>query len=679
MDALRAELLAAFAAELAEHMAGIREALADAAAGRQVDLREFSRRTHSLKGAARAVDLPQTEAAAHEAETILLAVERGERTLDGTTLAALRSLADAIEDGARAGDGTGDTAPDAAVPSATPLPGAANAPSDRVHVAGRHVERLARSVHDLSNQVAGQDQLTEMVDALAAELADMPATLDGEVARRIARLVGATERLRRELGRQRWSLERAASEIERDAERILLLPVATLFEGHERMVRELAASQGKFAELTMEPIEAEADRRVLQALREPLLHLLRNAISHGIETPAARTRAGKPEGGSIRVTPTTDRGRLNIVIRDDGAGLDPKAIEARAREAGLIAPGAPTPSRRALYSLLFEQGFSTSRTVDEVSGRGIGLSVVAETVRRLHGRVRILPGRPTGTEIRLSLPLALARQALLLVEAGGTRHALPAANVDRVLRLTPDAFDRTEGGAVLMLDGEPLPVVELADLLGLPAGEPGDGARPALIVEGADQRRVLLVDALDDVRSLVVGDPTAVAADVPMVWGTVLLEDGVALVLEPEALLAADAAGPRRQPRVAPAARPVQRTVLVVDDSITTRTLEKSILEAQGYRVLIAVDGLAGLERLRSGMDAIDLVVADVEMPRMDGFGLLTAIRNDPALQTLPVVMMTSRNSPDDIERGLSLGANAYVTKQEFDQGTLISVVQQLV
>lgn len=669
MDALRAELLAAFAAELAEHMAGIREALADAAAGRPVDLREFSRRTHSLKGAARAVDLPQSEAAAHDAETILLAVERGERRLDPATLAALRTLADAIEDGARPDPGEADAPEAAAAPTA---------PTDRVHVAGRHVERLARSVHDLANQVAGQDRIAEMVDALAAELADMPATLDGELARRIARLVGTTERLRRELGRQRWELDRAASEIERDAERILLLPVATLFEGHERMVRDLAASQGKFAELTMEPIEAEADRRVLQALREPLLHLLRNAVSHGIEPPAARTRTGKPEGGTIRVTPTTDRGRLNIVIHDDGAGLDPKAIEARAREAGLIAPGSPTPSRRALYALLFEQGFSTSRTVDEVSGRGIGLSVVAETVRRLHGRVRILPGRPTGTEIRVSVPLALARQALLLVEAGGTRHALPAANVDRVLHLTPDAFDRTEGGAVLMLDGEPLPVAELADLLGLPAAEPAEGARPALIVEGSDQRRVLLVDALDDVRSLVVGDPTAVAADVPMVWGTVLLEDGVALVLEPEALLAADASGPRRQPRIAPA-RPVQRTVLVVDDSITTRTLEKSILEAQGYRVLIAVDGLAGLERLRSGMDAIDLVVADVEMPRMDGFGLLNAIRNDPALQALPVVMMTSRNSPDDIERGLSLGANAYVTKQEFDQGTLISVVQQLV
>lgn len=671
MDELRAELLAAFAAELAEHMAGIREALADAAAGRPVDLREFSRRTHSLKGAARAVDLPATEAAAHAAETILLAAERGERALDATTLAELRTLADAIEDGARS-DTTQEDAPEATA-------AASSTPTGRVHVAGRHVERLARSVHDLANHISEQDRIVEMVEVLGAELADMPATQDSELARRIARLVGSTERLRREVGRQRWALERAAANIERDAERILLLPVATLFEGHERMVRDLAASQGKFAELVMEPIEAEADRRVLQALREPLLHLLRNAISHGIEPPAVRARAGKPEGGTISVLPTTDRGRLNIVIRDDGAGLDPKAIEARAREAGLIAAGAPTPSRRALYALLFEQGFSTSRTVDEVSGRGIGLSVVAETVRRLHGRVRILPGRPTGTEIRLSVPLALARQALLLVEAGGARHALPAASVDRVLRLTPDAFDRTEGGAVLMLEDEAVPVAELADLLGLPASEAPDGARPAVVIEGSDQRRVLLVDALDDVRSLVVGDPTAVAADVPLIWGTVLLEDGIALVLEPEALLAADASGPRRRPRITPATRPVQRTVLVVDDSITTRTLEKSILEAQGYRVLIAVDGLAGLEQLRAGIEPIDLVVADVEMPRMDGFGLLTAIRNDPALQALPVVMMTSRNSPDDIERGLQLGANAYVTKQEFDQGTLISVVQQLV
>ncbi len=189
---------------------------------------------------------------------------------------------------------------------------------------------------------------------------------------------------------------------------------------------------------------------------------------------------------------------------------------------------------------------------------------------------------------------------------------------------------------------------------------------------------MLIVDALHDVRALLVGDAAAIAADLPMVLGTVLLNGEVVLVLDPVHLVRdRTAAAPR--PFAVPNVETRAKTILVVDDSITTRTLERSILEAQGYRVLVEIDGLAGLERLRSGLDAIDLVVADVEMPRMDGFGLLAAIRNDPALKTLPVIMMTSRNSPDDIERGLSLGADAYVTKQDFDQGMLIGVVQQLI
>lgn len=672
MDALQAELLAAFAGELAEHMAGIRAALADAAAGRPVDLRELSRRTHSLKGAARAVELPQAEAAAHDAETIVLAVEHGERTLDAATLAQLRVLADAIEDGARPSPAVGTTTDTA--------PAAASSATGRVHVAGRHVEKLARSLSDLANHISVQGQLAEAVDALAAEIAEAARGLEGEAGQRLARVQASVERLRRDHGQHRWALERATAELERDAERVLLLPVATLFEGHERMVRELAQSQGKEAALTLEPIEAEADRRVLQALREPVLHLLRNAVSHGIEKAEVRARNGKPPQGSITVLPSADRGRLSLVIRDDGAGLDPEAIEARARASGLIAPGALTPSRRRLFGLLFEQGLSTARSVDEVSGRGIGLSVVADTVRRLHGRVLIRPAPGGGTEIRLSVPLALARQSLLLVEAGGVRHAIPASAVDRVLTVDTAALDHMAGDAVLMVDGEPVPVAELSVLLGLPQGESASGTRPALVVEAADQRRVLLVDVLEDVRSLVLGDPTAIAAHAPLVWGTVLLDDGVVLVLGPDALVSAQGGGAiRRESDTPEEARLRQRTVLVVDDSITTRTLEKSILQAQGYRVLIAVDGLAGLELLRSGLEPIDLVVADVEMPRMDGFGLLTAVRNDPVLQALPVIMMTSRNSPDDIERGLSLGANAYVTKQDFDQGKLISVVQQLI
>ncbi|KQM41028.1 response regulator [Sphingomonas sp. Leaf10] len=667
MDELQAELMAAFALELAEHMAGIRAALADADAGRPVDLREFSRRAHSLKGAARAVELAATEAAAHEAEALLLAIERGERAMDAAAIAELRILADAIEDGA-------------APPSVEATRD--QEPERRVAIAGHRVERLGRSLHVMATQVAEQGQVADRLNALAGDLAALHPLLagsgDGEAARRLRQATGELDRIRRLHGRLRDSLDRSSAELERDGERLLLQPVATLFDGHERAVRELAAAEGKIARLQVADSEGEADRRVLNALRDPLLHLLRNAVRHGIETPAARRRAGKEDAGTIAVDTRIDRGRMTITVRDDGAGLDDAAIIARARTAGLIPADAAPPRGAALHSLLFEQGFSTADHLDEVAGRGIGLSVVAEVARRLHGSATIARGANGGTVVSIAVPVALTRRTLLLVQVGDMRLAVPTDAVKQVRRIDPADLTPSGGDTMLTIDGTPVPVGRLGDMLNVAHGA-ADGTLPAVLIAAEGVRRMLVVDALSDVRALLVGDTAAIAADVPLVLGTVLLNGEIVLVLDP-AQLVRDRAGAIAPP-IAVAAAPDtrSRTILVVDDSITTRTLERSILEAQGYRVLIEVDGLAGLERLRSGLDAIDLVVADVEMPRMDGFGLLGAIRNDPALKTLPVVMMTSRNSPDDIERGLSLGADAYVTKQDFDQGKLIAVVQQLI
>ena len=656
MDELQAELLAAFAAELAEHLGHIRLALADADAGRPVDLREFGRRLHSLKGAARAVEMPAVEAAAHAAESLLAEVEAAGTGLGANALASFKALADRIEDGAR---------PDDAAPAAEP---------ERVAIAGRHVERLARAVQGLAGQVAEQDLLAAALTGVRDDLVGLAPLLarhDGDASRRLERTTRALEAALRDHARLRHGLETTAAELERRSERILLQPITTLFEGHERMVRELGADAGKQVTLRIGEVTGDADRRVLQGLREPLLHLLRNAVSHGIEPAAVRLRAGKPEAGSIAAEAHVARGTLFITIADDGGGLDYAAIAARARAAGLLR-GAE-PDRAALRALVFEQGFSTAGRVDAVSGRGVGLSAVAEAVRRLHGHLRIADAPGGGTRIDQSVPLTLARQTLLLVEAGGQIHALPTAAVAAVTRLSPADIDSSGGGAVAVIDGVPLPLARLSDLLGLPHTD--DAGMAAVVLEVAGTRRVLLVDGLREVRTALVGDPTALAADLPVVFGTATIDGGVVLVLAPDALLHARGPAPALPAR---AAKEAGATVLVVDDSITTRTLERSILEAQGYRVLIDVDGLAALERLRSGLHPIELVVADVEMPRMDGFALLSAIRNDPALQSLPVVMMTSRNHPDDIERGLSLGASAYVTKQDFDGGTLIAVVQQL-
>lgn len=668
---LEAELLAAFKAELADHLSALRAMLSDAEAGHSADLRDASRRAHSLKGAARAVGQAATEALAHQAETVLLAAEDS-GALDTSAVAELRELIDSIEDSAdRKAEGA--------------MPVEASDAHDRIRVSGAHVEQLAKSLYDLGGQIQEHAVLGEEMSVLQAELVQLAGAADREgnpdLSRRLDRMTRHVERLRRESDRLQAELDRTLVTLEQSTERIMLLPVATLFDGYERMVREIAASQGKSAALHIDPIEVEADRRVLQAMREPMLHILRNAISHGIEDAAGRRRAGKAEQGQIWIATSTERARLRLTVSDDGGGLDYPRIEARGREAGLIAPDAPPPDQEALHALLFQQGFSTAAEVDALSGRGIGLSVVTEAVRRLHGSLSIGPSPQGGTKIDLTVPLALARQTLLLVEAGGCRYGLPASAVAQVLRLSPDELDRIEGRDVLVVDGEPVPVAVLAEMLGEASAPSEDALHYALLLRVGDKRIALVVGALHDVRSVVVGDPTAIAADVPLVYGTVLVDGAVVLVLSPETLAAGafDRPGVVRLTQAEPVTTQRRRTVLVVDDSITTRTLEKSILEAQGYSVLVSVDGLAAIEQLRSGLEEIDLVVADVEMPRMDGFALLTAIRNDPVFHALPVVMMTSRNSPEDIERGLELGANAYVTKQEFDQGALISVVRQLI
>ncbi len=658
MTDFRAQLAAAFAGERAEHVAAIRAGLAAVESGGKADLRDLFRRAHSLKGAARAVGEAAVEAGAHALEAILAAVEQRERALDPATIAELRSALDAMED-------VGSEEAEGEAPA-----------SETLRVGEAHVEQLARSVTILAEEIRARAAVAEGLDGLEAELQAIAALVTGgEAGRRVSRAGAELRRLKRSVGRAQWSLDRALLAVEHDAERIMLLPVRTLMQGFERMVREVAAAQGKQVMLREIGGEGEADRRVLQELRDPVMHLLRNAIGHGIEPPEARARAGKATEGLVTLTVEARGGTLAVCVADDGAGLDYARIAEKARRQG-VAIGRGTPAE--LRAAVFAHRFSTADGVDEISGRGVGLSVVADAARRLHGHAEIHERAEGGTEVSLTVPLALSRQALVLFEAGGAHFALPAGAVRQVMRLGGRALEPAEGGDVTRIEDRMVPVVGLAGLIGLSAG--GDGAGfPGLLVQDGDREAVLVVDALSDVKRAMVGDPTAIAADVAHVYGTVILDDGtVALVLSPREMLARAAA---RQggtlPGTTERTEARARSVLVVDDSVTTRTLERSILEAQGYRVLLAVDGLDALERLRSG-DAIDLVVADIEMPRMDGFALLSAIRNDPALANIPVVMMTSRNAPDDIERGLALGANAYLTKQDFDQGGLVSIVGQL-
>jgi two-component system, chemotaxis family, sensor kinase CheA len=417
-------------------------------------------------------------------------------------------------------------------------------------------------------------------------------------------------------------------------------------------------------------------------------------VSHGAEPPEERIAKGKPERAEVSLELASRGGRLAISIRDDGRGPNLARIEQVAVERGLLPPrdaGHLPPMMDQLLSLVFTPGFSTADEIDRLSGRGMGLSVVSEAVRKLQGSVLLRPRYPHGTEVLLNVPFTAARQPLVLLEAEERTFGLPSHAVERLLRLPASTLESVEGRptARIEIGGEDVivPVVALAALTGsqnapLPTEA---GHVKAVLVRHGSRTCALAVNAFHDVRTMLVSDVQAIGLN-ELVSGTVLLESELpALVLSPDKLVehwvmneGKLAAGGLGLTRWAPEEERRARTILVVDDSITTRTLEKSILEAQGYAVLLSVDGIDALHALRSGEAIVDLVIADVEMPRMDGFGLLQAIKNDPRLSALPVILMTSRADPEDVRKGLDLGASAYITKQKFDQRELLATIGQV-
>lgn len=608
-------------------------------------------------------------------------------------------------------------------PVEAPQAGPAESPQGLLRVPAEAIEALTRATHDLASALGGETQVAEGLGRLARRAADLARLAEGlrggAAARRWSGSAKASTAISTERTETRsdaeWrsleagllALSRDAAEVSRlrsavaasvegamarvsgEAERLALVPAETAFGGFPRALRDLARESGREIAVTARGLELPVDRGMLQVLKDPVLHALRNALSHGADAPEARQAQGKPSPLAIGLDVSVQGARLLIRIHDDGRGPDLAAIAETALRRGLLDPGVE-PDDAALLALVFEPGFSTAAAVDTLSGRGMGLSVVADAARRLGGSVRLAARAPFGTELTMSLPLSAARRAMLLVEAGGVTYALPSAAAERLLRLAPADLTPAMGRLVTRLEiegvGATLPVLDLRSLLGLAgAAEPeAGGTRPAILLRAAGRRCVLTVDGLSDVRTLRVLPAPPIGADPRLVSGTVILAgDRPALVLDADGLVvragdagrgaAPEPTGPRGTIVQAP-----RSTILVVDDSITTRTLEKGILEAAGYRVVVCVDGQDALDRLRAGIEPVDLVVADVEMPRLDGFGLVQALRADEAFARLPVILMTSRGDAEDVARGLELGADAYLTKQTFDQRQLLDTIGQL-
>ena len=469
------------------------------------------------------------------------------------------------------------------------------------------------------------------------------------------------------------------------AKRLVMLPFATLLDLFPKLVRDLSRAEGKEADLTVRGREVEIDKRILQEMKDPLVHLVRNSIDHGIEKPAERGAAHKSARGTLTLAVSQlDGSKVEITVADDGAGIDAEKVKASAVRAGMLAAeDAATLSERAALALIFESGVSTSAILTEISGRGLGMAIVREKVEKLGGQISIETARGAGTTFRIVLPVTLATFKGILVSAGGQAFVIPMAKIERIARVRREDIRTVENRETIALDGHAVALARLDEVLALPP-RPETGGFAEVVVLGSAERRIgFVVEAVLSEQEVLVKSIGKPLLRVRNVAGATILGSGVpAVILNTADLLksavrAAGAGGSRsaRTPESGEERR--VRNILVVDDSVTSRMLLKNILESAGYSVVTAIDGVDGLTALKSR--DFDLLVSDVEMPRMDGFDLTAKVRADKKLAELPVVLVTALGSREHQERGIDVGANAYIVKSSFDQSNLIEVIRKLI
>lgn len=750
-------LLATFKGEAQEHLAVLSSGLlevekAPSSEASARTMEEILRATHSLKGAARAVNQPRIESLCQPMEGILAAWKRNELPVSSERLDLLlratslleqllnepgpaspalsHPVADMIEALNQAAAPDADVAAPRSPPSlpaASPSFQAASADSAarsaeestvrvstaRLDILFREAEELLRTRQSLAQQAADLHQVHAALTAWRKQWTKAEA--DG---RRLEELgngsipaasVAALKRLAEflqwnrsavesweqrtaDLSRALWQIERnlaaQATGLVAGARKLLLLPCAWLLDGFPRMVRDLARDQNKEVELTMVGAEIEMDRRILSEIKDPLIHLLRNSVDHGIEPPAQRLSIGKPRHGTIRLEITPRRGHwVEFRLQDDGRGLDFEKLKAAAVKLGGVTEQAArelTPHEAS--QLAFQSGLSTSSLVTELSGRGLGLAIVREKVEKLDGTVALECKPGEGTTVRIELPLELATFRGVVVRVQNRLYVLPAHRLERVLRVAPEQIKSVENRAAIEVNGQAVALVRMADVPGLEEGPrpaPVPAKQPAVVLTSGGLRVAFLVDEVCHEQEVVVKGLGPQLRRVRNLAGATLLGgERTALILETADLigsavrLSETGVLPRASASAeTPSERP--KALLVVEDSITSRTLLKSILEAAGYQVETAVDGVDGLAKLRSR--EFDGVISDVDMPRLNGFGLVGKIRADPKLAELPVVLVTALASREDRERGIEAGASAYIVKSSFDQSNLLEVVQRLI
>jgi two-component system chemotaxis sensor kinase CheA len=613
------EILEVFREEATERLDRMVETLLALESGHAADdaIDSLFRDAHSIKGSAGMVGIEEVRTIAHTMEDVL---EKARETgvfspeLADPMLEATDALRRAVT-----GEGT------APRPTVTP-------------------ER--RSMRMSTEKVDG---LFDAVGETVLHSRRLELLLDGD---------GSTERDHERIEEELADGSALLEELQHSVIQMRTLPLSSITGSFPRAVRDLAAAQGKQVGLEISGDETQLDRVILDGVSESISHLLSNAVVHGIEPPDERVRAGKPATGRIELRGDQRGSLVAIEVRDDGRGVAPELHDA-GREG-------------TLADTLAQAGFSTAEEVTEVAGRGVGLDAVKSHVESLGGGLEVHSEPGQWTTATMLLPLTLALLRVLVFERDGQAFGLPLTSVDEAI-VVSDTMSLA-GREAIEVRGRSVPVADLHDVLRTPAAELGPQPH-AMVVASSGRRVALLCDRIVEEQEVVIKSLGPLLTGVPGYLGAAIMHDGrIALILDPAFVSKAAARG---RATVAPEAARGRSTVLVVDDQFTVRELQRSILESAGYEVKTARDGREALATLGSDPD-IAAVVTDVQMPEMDGIELLRAIRDDRVRSSVPVVVVTSKGSAEDRQRGLDAGADAYIVKDQFDQRTLIDTVGRL-
>ena len=739
MSGGRDRLLNQFRELVTERLARINRALmtlesgADAEAGKQT-LREL----HGLKGEARMMGFADVNSLVHEMEELVRAAQSRGYALAGGSVDALLVVSDAVAvlAGAVAGEppdverllawlkqateaehavGGGPppqpppSAPSASTSSIAPAP-PPSSPSAESRVTTGSFSTQALKAVDPARAVDASIRITqhslEVLTSATTNLQQRARQAETTAARRrqLARELVALHRVAEDLGPAAAELaarlgraKELASEVNRRssmlateelkdlsvlAEEITALrmvPLAVLFESYPRMVRELAKDLGKELDLVVEGEDERVDRSVLDALKDPLLHLVRNAVDHGLESREERVEQGKSARGTIHLQARREGERLVLRVKDDGMGLSASHLREVAVRKGLLdAEGAASLSDTAAIDLVFLSGFSSRDEVSDVSGRGVGLDVVRTRLLAIGGEVTVDTKPGAGSSFELRVPVSLTVAPVLFVQVGEERLCLAASNVVRAFTVEATQLREVAGKPALLVDDDVLPFSSVASLIFAAPERPASEGELVLVLRGRGQSAAIAVDRVLEERVQAVLPLKGLLSRYPHLTGATPLADGeLALVLSAAHLVATVHGRELRLGAATSRKKEVRRQkVLVVDDSPLTRELLVSLLESVGYQIVQAGDGAQAFEVL--SREAVDIVVTDLEMPNVDGLELTRRLKSHATWRALPVVIVTTRGSEVDRRRGMEAGADGYVTKGDLVRQDLVDVVARL-